>query len=101
MTTKIRLMLVDDQRLMRDGLKTILELKPDLQVIADATSNLMSRGDVIGRVGSTGRSTGPHLHYEVFRDGRRIERFTRRAGKGRRRREGFLAVPDPQDSPCQ
>ena len=31
------------------------------------------RGDVIGRVGSTGRSTGPHLHYEVFRAGRRVD----------------------------
>ena len=30
------------------------------------------RGDVIGYVGSTGTSTAPHLHYEVWKDGKKI-----------------------------
>lgn len=30
------------------------------------------RGDLIGFVGSTGRSEAPHCHYEIFKDGQRI-----------------------------
>jgi len=32
----------------------------------------IKRGDLIGFVGSTGRSEAPHLHYEIFKDGERI-----------------------------
>ncbi len=32
----------------------------------------VKRGDLIGFVGSTGRSEAPHLHYEVWKDGSRI-----------------------------
>jgi murein DD-endopeptidase MepM/ murein hydrolase activator NlpD len=33
----------------------------------------VTRGDIIGRVGSTGRSTFSHLHYEIEQNGERID----------------------------
>ena len=33
----------------------------------------VKEGDVIGYVGSSGTSTGPHLHYEVMKDGEYVD----------------------------
>lgn len=51
--------------------------------IAVRNGEKVRRGQVIGYVGSTGLSTGPHLHYEMYRNGQTIDpsnvRFVNRA----------------------
>ena len=41
-----------------------------------ALGSRVSKGKVIGLVGSSGRSTAPHLHYEVILNGKRIDPVT-------------------------
>jgi murein DD-endopeptidase MepM/ murein hydrolase activator NlpD len=41
----------------------------------------VKRGDIIGYVGSTGRATGPHLHYEVLANGKLMNPLQLLVGK--------------------
>jgi len=43
-----------------------------LSELAVRPGDVVARGQDIGRVGSTGRSTGPHLHFEVLDEGRAV-----------------------------
>jgi len=44
-----------------------------LSSMAVTAGQELAKSDVVGRVGRSGRATGPHLHFEVVLDGRRVD----------------------------
>lgn len=56
-----------------DGIKTTYS---HMGAIVAASGSNVRQGQVIGYVGSSGLSTGPHLHYEVYRNGRLVDPLT-------------------------
>ncbi len=62
------------------GLTVVIRHKYGFETVYGHNSSLkvqagqeVTRGDLIALVGSTGASTGPHLHYEVFLSGVRVD----------------------------
>ena len=53
-----------------NGYKT---LYGHLSYIGVSEGQAVHQGDTIGQVGSTGNSTGPHLHFEVYLNGSRVD----------------------------
>ncbi|MBI5641379.1 MAG: M23 family metallopeptidase [Nitrospirae bacterium] len=46
------------------------------KMVAVKLGQKVKRGDIIGYIGSTGNSTGPHVHYEVWRSGKPVNPHT-------------------------
>jgi murein DD-endopeptidase MepM/ murein hydrolase activator NlpD len=68
----------------RDGLGRMVEIKHDYgyrtkyghnDKLTVKKGDTVKRGDTIALLGSSGRSTGPHLHYEIQQDGKLLNPY--------------------------
>jgi murein DD-endopeptidase MepM/ murein hydrolase activator NlpD len=57
-----------------------------------AKGRRVKQGQIIGYVGTTGRSTGPHLHYEIRRSGRQVNPFRVKMPSGKKLKGKELAA---------
>ena len=63
---------------------TVLEHGMDItKKISVKIGDIVTKGQEIARIGSTGRSTGPHVHYEVWQRNRQVDpsRYVYRGSK--------------------
>ncbi|MBE0362365.1 hypothetical protein PULV_a2983 [Pseudoalteromonas ulvae UL12] len=74
-----KVLIADDTSLASNYGKVILiehgqhqGLYAHLKTINVSAGQMITAGDVIGEVGSTGRVTGPHLHFELLKNGSRV-----------------------------
>ncbi|MEX0856265.1 MAG: M23 family metallopeptidase [Gemmatimonadota bacterium] len=51
----------------------VLSVYAHLSEILVATGAAVAAGELVGRSGSTGNVTGPHLHFEVWKGGRPVD----------------------------
>ncbi|MBS0254366.1 MAG: M23 family metallopeptidase [Proteobacteria bacterium] len=65
-----------------------------------AAGQMVHKGDVIGYVGSTGRSTGPHLHYEVRIAGEAVNPVPYLEGQGTAAPADLLAAAQGAPKPA-
>ena len=52
---------------------TIVTRYAHMSEIKSKLDSIIKKGDIIGHVGSTGKSTGNHLHYEIRIDGKPVD----------------------------